>query len=74
MEIAKIDSGSGHERCHWARERCLAMELRGIVIQNRKKFVEDNFGQDAWQKVLDNLPQVNKRDCMRWGSAGPMTE
>jgi uncharacterized protein (TIGR02265 family) len=36
------------------------MELRGLVIQNRKKFVEDSFGKDAWQKVLDNLSEADR--------------
>jgi len=32
------------------------MEIKGLVIQNRKEFVEECFGKDAWQRVLDSLP------------------
>ncbi len=32
------------------------MEIKGIILQARKDFVADNFGQDAWKKVLEALP------------------
>ncbi len=32
------------------------MEIKGLVIQARKEFVEELFGKDAWQKVLGALP------------------
>lgn len=32
------------------------MEIKGLVIQARKDFVEDNFGVGAWDKVLAALP------------------
>ncbi len=36
------------------------MEIKGLVIQNRKEFAEECFGKDAWQKVLDSLPQADR--------------
>ena len=36
------------------------MEIKGLVIQNRKEFAEECFGKDAWQKVLDNLSQADR--------------
>jgi uncharacterized protein (TIGR02265 family) len=31
------------------------MEIKGLVLQARKEFVEENFGSEAWKKVLDAL-------------------
>ncbi len=36
------------------------MEIKGLVIQNRKEFVEECFGPEAWQRVLDNLPPADQ--------------
>ncbi len=37
------------------------MEIKGLVIQARKEFVENNFGPDALQKVLDALPPNDRK-------------
>ncbi|MFA4948012.1 MAG: heme NO-binding domain-containing protein [Candidatus Krumholzibacteriia bacterium] len=37
------------------------MEIKGLVIQARKEFVEEHFGKDAWQKVLETLPPDDRK-------------
>ncbi|HVO76523.1 MAG TPA: TIGR02265 family protein [Candidatus Bathyarchaeia archaeon] len=32
------------------------MEIKGLILQARKDFVDDNFGTGAWQKVVEALP------------------
>ncbi len=32
------------------------MQIKGLVIQNRKEFAEECFSKEAWQRVLDSLP------------------
>ena len=32
------------------------MKIKGLVLQARKEFVREHFGQDAWDKVLPALP------------------
>jgi uncharacterized protein (TIGR02265 family) len=32
------------------------MEIKGLIIQARKDFVDDNFGTGAWRKVVETLP------------------
>ncbi len=36
------------------------MEIKGIILQARKDFVDDNFGPDAWQKVVASLPEGDR--------------
>jgi hypothetical protein len=31
------------------------VKIKGIIIQARKDFVDDNFGADAWERVLAAL-------------------
>ena len=40
------------------------MEIKGLVIQARKEFVDDNFGRGAWEKVLEALPP-EERDMLK---------
>jgi uncharacterized protein (TIGR02265 family) len=40
------------------------MEIKGLVIQARKEFVDDNFGKGAWEKVLEALPPED-RDMLK---------
>ncbi len=37
------------------------MEIKGLVIQARKEFVEEHFGKDAWLKVLEVLPPEDRK-------------
>jgi hypothetical protein len=37
------------------------MEIKGLVIQARKEFVEEYFGADAWQKILGALPPDDRK-------------
>ncbi|MGD1047434.1 MAG: heme NO-binding domain-containing protein [Candidatus Krumholzibacteriaceae bacterium] len=36
------------------------MEIKGLILQARKDFVEDSFGKDAWQKVMEALPPEDR--------------
>jgi uncharacterized protein (TIGR02265 family) len=36
------------------------MEIKGLVIQARKEFVDDNFGAEGWKKVLQALPDEDR--------------
>jgi uncharacterized protein (TIGR02265 family) len=36
------------------------MEIKGLVLQARKEFVDENFGKGAWEKVLEALPQEDR--------------
>jgi uncharacterized protein (TIGR02265 family) len=40
------------------------MEIKGLVIQARKDFVDDNFGRGAWEKVLETLSPQD-RDTLK---------
>ena len=40
------------------------MQIKGLIIQARKDFVDDNFGADAWDRVLNALPPEDQ-DIMR---------
>jgi uncharacterized protein (TIGR02265 family) len=37
------------------------MEIKGLVIQARKEFVEEQFGADAWRKILEALPPEDRK-------------
>ena len=37
------------------------MEIKGLIIQARKEFVEEHFGTDAWQKILEALPPEDRK-------------
>jgi uncharacterized protein (TIGR02265 family) len=37
------------------------MEIKGLVIQARKEFVEEHFGKDAWSRVLETLPPEDRK-------------
>lgn len=32
------------------------MKIKGLILQARKDFVVDHFGEDAWEQVLGGLP------------------
>ena len=36
------------------------MEIKGLVLQARKEFVEENFGEGAWKKVLEAMPEEDR--------------
>jgi uncharacterized protein (TIGR02265 family) len=36
------------------------MEIKGLIIQARKDFVDDNFGAGAWEKVVASLPAEDR--------------
>jgi uncharacterized protein (TIGR02265 family) len=33
------------------------MKIKGLILQARRDFVIENFGEDGWTKVLKSLPQ-----------------
>jgi uncharacterized protein (TIGR02265 family) len=37
------------------------MEIKGIIIQARKEFVEEHFGADAWPRILDALQSEDRK-------------
>jgi hypothetical protein len=37
------------------------MEIKGLIIQARKEFVEEHFGKDAWLKILEALPPEDRK-------------
>ena len=36
------------------------MKIKGLIIQARKEFVDDNFGPGAWERVLGSLPAEDR--------------
>ena len=36
------------------------MKIKGVVLRAREEFVRDHFGDDAWQRVLDELPKEDR--------------
>jgi uncharacterized protein (TIGR02265 family) len=36
------------------------MEIKGLILQARKDFVIDNFGEEAWRRVLGALPEEDR--------------
>lgn len=36
------------------------MEIKGLVLQARKDFVDDSFGDGAWRKVVEALPSEDR--------------
>ena len=36
------------------------MEIKGLILQARKDFVIDNFGEQAWDRILDALPPEDR--------------
>ncbi len=36
------------------------MKIKGLVLQARRDFVIENFGEDGWKQVLRSLPQGDK--------------
>jgi uncharacterized protein (TIGR02265 family) len=36
------------------------MEIKGLILQARKEFVVDNFGEEAWGRVLAALPEEDR--------------
>ena len=36
------------------------MEIKGLVLQARKEFVDENFGAGAWEQVLEALSQEDR--------------
>jgi len=36
------------------------MEIKGLILQARKEFVEDDFGEGAWNRVLAALPAEDR--------------
>jgi uncharacterized protein (TIGR02265 family) len=37
------------------------MKIKGMIIAARKEFVNENFGQGAWEKVLNGLAQEDRQ-------------
>jgi len=37
------------------------MKIKGMIIAARKEFVNENFGQGAWEKVMDGLSQEDRQ-------------
>jgi len=37
------------------------MKIKGFILHSRKEFVIDNFGLDAWDKVISDLPEEDKK-------------
>jgi len=38
----------------------MSMEIRGTILNSRKAFVEENFGKESWQKVLNSLSEEDQ--------------
>lgn len=36
------------------------MQIKGLIIQAREDFVKDNFGEEAWENVIDALPKETR--------------
>jgi uncharacterized protein (TIGR02265 family) len=36
------------------------MEIKGLVLQARKDFVDESFGEGAWQRVVEALPPEDR--------------
>ena len=36
------------------------MKIKGVVLRAREEFVKDHFGEDAWLKVIEALPDSDK--------------
>ena len=36
------------------------MKVKGVVINARREFVREHFGEGAWEKVLDALPAADR--------------
>lgn len=39
----------------------MTTKIRGAVLQARKSFVEENFNKDAWERVLQALPEEDQK-------------
>ncbi len=37
------------------------MQIKGMIINARKDFVEEHFGDDAWEKVVASLPAEDQK-------------
>jgi hypothetical protein len=37
------------------------MKVKGNIVKAREAFVNENFGDDAWERVLDSLPDEDQR-------------
>ena len=42
------------------RGRFPGMEIKGLILQARKDFVVDNFGEKEWDRVLGKLPEEDR--------------
>ena len=36
------------------------MKIKGTVINARKEFIKENYGEEAWEKVMSVLPDADK--------------
>ena len=36
------------------------MEIKGLIINSRKEFVTEHFGEEAWEKVFGALPEEDQ--------------
>ncbi len=39
----------------------MVMEIRGTILTSRKAFVEENFGKEGWNKVLNSLSDEDQK-------------
>ena len=37
------------------------MKIKGFILHSRKEFVIENFGIEAWKKVLNALPSADQQ-------------
>jgi hypothetical protein len=37
------------------------MKIKGLIILSRKEFVREHFGEDAWGKILKELPLEHRQ-------------
>lgn len=39
----------------------MSIEIRGTILVSRKAFVEENFGEEGWEKVLNSLSDEDQK-------------
>ena len=37
------------------------MKIKGFILHSRKEFVIENFGVEAWDKVVKQLPEEDQQ-------------
>jgi uncharacterized protein (TIGR02265 family) len=49
-----------HRNLSYKSRRNEKMKVKGLVIYTRREFVQDNFGDGAWERVMAALPQPDQ--------------